>query len=167
MRTILLEYPQYRDDIRISFKDLANKEMQLKEWLDPQYQHPYWDSLRYYVFGTLFSDHDLDDTEQIMKKDHLFYDDEEKKAVNEFMIWFDELRLHIGRNKPDQEYLNHPEWPKVWEGAAKIFKMMEENDKKYNFSGCYREWSRMTQDEWAKKFEHESHPEIIIPEQAS
>lgn len=73
--------------------------------------------------------------------------EQEAKEVQDFSKWFDELTEDIGSCKSDSEYLDYPQWPKVWEGAKKLYEMMEANDKKY---AIHASW-----DAWRKSFKKE------------
>ena len=76
----------------------------------------------------------------------LFYDEEEATEIWKFASWFDDLLTGIpsefqGGGAPDSAYINHPEWPKVWSGAAKIYKLMKENDEKYDIHANWKIWN--------------------------
>ena len=138
---IILESPQFRDDILISFKDLADKEMQLREWVRVGAAHRYWDSLLMDVFDTIYNDQDLHDIKECREKiGKVFYTEEEALKIADFTIWFDLLTDGIGECKPDSAYLNHPNWPRVWSWAGECYKLMQENDEKYDIDASWDKW---------------------------
>lgn len=133
-----INVPMFRIEIKGSFEELANLKKQKNEWLKDaaKYAHGYWDSLMFYALENLYNDCELHE----YKKENVgkyFYNEKEAKQVYEFCKWFNELTENIGENQPDSAYLNHPEWYKVYSSAKKLFELMDENDKKYNFNEEY------------------------------
>ncbi|WP_375330387.1 MULTISPECIES: SCO4402 family protein [unclassified Candidatus Tisiphia] len=129
-----LSRPQLRMEIKGSFEYLADNDYQMQEWVDKNYLHPYWDSLLYDVLDTLYNMCDLDEYKESNIGD-ILYDEDEAQQIHRFCKWFsDLLDFEIGEKKPDTDYLNHPEWSKVYTGAKEMYELMDRNDKKYHFS---------------------------------
>jgi len=157
-KKIILELPQFRDDILVTFKDLADKETQLREWVDESYLHPYWDSLLMYVLHTLYNDHDLDDEEICLEKiGKVFFNEEEAMQIQKFCEWLDNLIYRIGQKQSDSAYLNHPDWPLVWPWAEECYRLMQENDTKYDIGASWDFWRKYSNDpDYSKLVEEEN-----------
>ena len=147
-----ISLPLLRVDIKSAFKDLYDKEQQ-KSWFESNSGsfHPYWNNLSYYIFDTIYNSALLDEYKE-SNIGKVFYDEEEAKVVWKFCSWFYELTEGIGGDKPNEAYLNHPEWNKVYSGAKEVFELMDANDKKYNFSDCLDEFNNTPPEEWFKQF---------------
>ncbi|MCC8399134.1 MAG: hypothetical protein LN563_00900 [Rickettsia endosymbiont of Platyusa sonomae] len=135
MTTKFLLYPQMRINIKGSFARLADYDKQMKEWVDEQYPHPYSDSLTYYVINTLYDSCDLDKYKE-SNIGEILYDEDEAQQIYKFCKWFGDLidSISLHTNETNSDYLNHPEWFKVYIGAKAIYELMDRNDKKYHFS---------------------------------
>jgi len=134
-KAMILTIPQYRRNIQGSLADLADREIQQKEWANPKYHHAVWSSLMMYVFHDLYDDHGdmADQRVAISKVGEIFFTEEEAIKVSEFCEWFDDLTFVIGEQKPDSAYLEHPDWPRVWSWARECYELMQANDEKYEF----------------------------------
>lgn len=134
---IILGNPLGRDNIKQALIDLANKNW--TEVLMHGYRTTeYFEYLLNTVYHTLYNDHDLDEEDISDKIGEVFYDEHEAMQVCSFASWLYDLTENeieeIPREKTSNEaYLNHPDWPRVWSEARRIVKLMEENEKKYNF----------------------------------
>lgn len=137
-----------------TFEHLSDFEKQQTEWIKGKSEKSYWDSLCYYVLEEMYSGFDLDIYDP-NKVGSIFYNIEEAEKVYIFCKWFDDLLDSIdlsGNGKPNSAYLDHPEWPKVIEGAKEILAMLEENQKKYNIDDNDDEFCATPFEEWQKKF---------------
>ncbi len=122
-----LNRPYVRSPAKRSFENLLNTELQ-KKWFDPNYKHSFWDSLEYFVFDYLLNiEWILDEPEKAIGE--YFYDKEEAEIISSYLNFYNDT---FEGEMPDNYYVNHPEWPKVIEGAKKIVEMMEKNNKKYD-----------------------------------
>ena len=129
---LLLYFPQQRDDIKGTFECLAEKNWQNEKLLN-HYPVIYFEYLLITVYHTLYDDHELDERDYALSQvGRIFYNEDEAIKIHEFCYWFHELSGEIGEDEPNEAYLDHPEWQKVWQGAEEMIKLMEENDKKYN-----------------------------------
>ncbi|MCC8484215.1 MAG: hypothetical protein LN561_06755 [Rickettsia endosymbiont of Labidopullus appendiculatus] len=135
MTTKFLLYPQLRMEVKGSFEDLADYDRQMKEWVDEQYPHPYSDSLTYYVINTLYDSCDLDKYKE-SNIGEILYDEDEAQQIYKFCKWFGDLidSISLHTDETNSDYLNHPEWSKVYIGAKEMYELMDRNDKKYHFS---------------------------------
>ncbi|RYE06227.1 MAG: hypothetical protein EOP33_03260 [Rickettsiaceae bacterium] len=148
----LIQCPHYRLSVLSSFESLADRELQLQEWLSRDQSRPYryWDSLALYVYDGLFENCEVHHPEWVAENE-IFYDQEEQQIVVEFANFVHE-KLYYD-NEPDEYYLHDPEWPKMWEGAAKVASLMEANNKKYDFAQCHSLWIYIPYEEWNKMFD--------------
>ncbi|WP_375333847.1 SCO4402 family protein [Candidatus Tisiphia endosymbiont of Xenochironomus xenolabis] len=129
-----LLYPQVRINIKGALEYLADRDWQMEELLKKKSPHSYWDGLKYYVLDTLYNWCDLDDYRE-SNIGEILYDEDEAQQIQKFCKWFsDLLDFEIGERKPNTDYLNHPEWSKVYTGAKEMYELMDRNDKKYHFS---------------------------------
>ena len=130
---IWINLPHIRDSVFCSFRQLADKEMQLREWTTPGYNH-YWGCMLHY---DIFEDFDMAGMYNPESKNYslvnIFYSTEEVEQAYAFGQFFDALITEIGEEKNDEAYLNHPQWPKVWSWSKEIYDIMESNNKKYKF----------------------------------
>lgn len=133
--------PQFRMEIKDSLEYLYDKEKQ-KEWIKSTSgsTHPYWNNLLYYALDNVYNDFDL----HLYKESNigeLFYNEEEASKIYKFYSWLhDDLIEMIGEDRPNEAYLNHPEWHKVYSRAKEVYGLMDANDKKYNFNETYQKW---------------------------
>lgn len=146
MTVKLLTRPNMHHDLKGLFRHLADRDRQMreiKELESKNYQccYAYILSHIYDLYDRFFLDFPSPESIGMM-----FYDEEEAKMVWDFCKWFDDLTTRIecedltariGEEQPDSAYLEHPEWPKVWEGAKKIYELMEANEKKYDIQASY------------------------------
>ncbi|WP_375333418.1 SCO4402 family protein [Candidatus Tisiphia endosymbiont of Xenochironomus xenolabis] len=129
-----LSRPQFRMEIESAFECLADYEWQMQEWVEKRTPNQYWYGLLYYVLDSLYNMCDLDEYKESNIGDML-YDEDEAQQIHRFCKWFsDLLDFEIGERKPNTDYLNHPEWSKVYTGAKEMYELMDRNDKKYHFS---------------------------------
>ena len=134
-KTIILARSEFRLNIQAALANLADREIQQKEWVNPRAAHRFWDSLMMYVIHDLYDDHGdmADQRAAISKVGEIFFTEEEAIKVSEFCEWFDDLTFVIGEQKPDSAYLEHPDWPRVWSWARECYELMQANDEKYEF----------------------------------
>jgi len=123
--------PQMRNNLQASLQSLLNKNWKIEYDI-------YFEYLLDSVYHTLYDTHDLDEKERSLDQvGKVFYDEAEAMAVHEFSAWFHELKENIEaierRETPNETYFNHPDWPKVLKWAESVVKIMEDNNKKYNF----------------------------------
>jgi hypothetical protein len=133
-----LACPYIRSPAKRSFESLIDTEAQ-KKWLDSNYKHSFWDSLEYYVFDYLLN------IEFILDKPHKtigqsMYDEEEADTISKYLNFYNDS---FEAEMPDSYYVNHPKWPAVLEGARRIIKMMEKNNKKYDLERDMEIWYEM------------------------
>jgi hypothetical protein len=93
------------------------------------------------IYHTLYDDNELDEKEYALENiGRIFYNEEEALAVYEFCYWFNDFSGEIGEDEPNEAYLEHPEWPKVWSGAEELIKLMEDNNNKYDIQASWDFW---------------------------
>lgn len=128
--------PHLRVDIKGAFENLADRDWQMQEWVEKRTPNQYFNGLTYYVVDTLYNLCDLDEYRE-SNIGQTLYDEEEAQQIQKFCKWFIDLlnsiELYSTTNKANSDYLDHPEWPKVYIGAKEIYELMDKNDKKYNF----------------------------------
>jgi hypothetical protein len=129
-----LKYPNPRTSVEGALDWLSDLEAQKKEWVSSKAKHRFWDSVYMCSFTPLFEDWQLD-LDPYSKIGEFLYDEEEAAAIESYcQFLFELLNERIGGDQPDSAYIDHPEWPKVVEGAKKIFELMKKNDEKYGFN---------------------------------
>ena len=130
-----LLYPQMRIEIRESFKELADYDRQMKEWVEERSPNQYWNCLVYHVINTLYDTFDLDKYRE-NNIGEILYDENEAQQIYKFCKWFGDLidSISLHTNETNSDYLEHPEWSKVYTGAKEMYELMDRNDKKYHFS---------------------------------
>lgn len=153
-QTKLILYPYKRQDIFLALEDHKAFDAQRNVWVKDK-EKGFYLNLKWGIIDPLYNDSDLD----IYKEKYIgeiFYDENEARKVHVFCEWFWNLLVAIDEdfigNNPEI-YLEHPEWPKACEGAKKLYELMSENDKKYNFNACLEAFNKTPFEEWEKLFD--------------
>ncbi|MCC8399182.1 MAG: hypothetical protein LN563_01160 [Rickettsia endosymbiont of Platyusa sonomae] len=133
-----LLYPQMRINIKGSFECLADYDRQMKKLAESSNPDPYQNNILSYVIHTLYDTFDLDKYRE-NNIGEILYDENEAQQIYKFCKWFgdliDSIEIYSTSNPvADTDYLNHPEWSKVYTGAKEMYELMDRNDKKYHFS---------------------------------
>ena len=133
-----LELPYVRDGVKHGFEYLLETEFQ-KNWFSSTAKHRFWDSLQYYVLDYLFNSPAclLDKEEADEAVGVSLYNQEEADIISSYLNFFNDT---FEGEMPDSYYVNHPEWPKVIEGAKQILEMIEKNNKKYDLKRDLALW---------------------------
>ncbi|XVN40328.1 MAG: hypothetical protein RCO49_05695 [Rickettsia endosymbiont of Argas persicus] len=133
--------PALRWEIFATLKELANKELQLIKWINPNYKYSFWSELLFCI-DTLFNDANaLGKTSQI-KVGLTMYNQKEVEEVNRFCHFFYNLTEEIKGEKSDIDYYGHPQWQKIIDDAAKLVEIMERNNKANDFSECLSQFNQ-------------------------
>ena len=146
-----IEYVQSRLMILGKFKNLADIDFQMKNWIDPKYKHSFSDCIALYAFDNLIG------WGYLHKKayEHIgldIYDEEEADTIQEYCQWFRDLYVdEIEEGEPDEAYYKHPEWPNVIEGALKVRKVMAR--KNYE-NGFWKQFDEENGDEHDENNKH-------------
>ncbi len=62
------------------------------------------------------------------------YDEREVESIKHVTSLIDQLLENYGGARPDFDYIDKPEWPKIVNSAAKCLALFEENDRRYGQS---------------------------------
>ena len=123
--------PYFRKDVHDYLLNLLNEEFR-KTWFDSNYKHAFWDSLVFYIFEPLFDSTDILDADWKAEGaiGMSLYNKKEADVIENYLKFYNDT---FEGEMSDDYYVNHPEWPKLLEGAKQIIDMMEQNNEKYNF----------------------------------
>lgn len=133
-----LELPYFRSELISYLDSLRNREVQLKEWVNPQYLHAFWDSLRFpleFIFSDLGFDFVIEgEEEQNFQEGATLFNEEETKAVMKVVWALQKLYDEIGGKQPDSSYIHSPLWDEVVKASQEAYNLLVQNNEKYHFS---------------------------------
>ena len=122
-----VKFSQLRLTILSVLRNLSNKEQQLNEWVDPNYAHSFWDTLRF--SDEFLKDIELNETPEETIGTHLV-DQQECDVIKPVYRALDNLYQQIGADQPDSVYITSPLWDDVVEAAQAAFKIFIANEEK-------------------------------------
>ncbi len=136
----VLVRPYVRQDVIDSLLNLLNNEFR-KKWFSTTAKHRFWDSLDYYIFDYLLNSYDILDINMKAQSaiGESLYNKEEADILEEYLNFFNDT---FEGEMPDDYYENHPEWPKLLEGARQIIELLEKNNKEYNLERDMELWDK-------------------------
>jgi hypothetical protein len=141
-----LLWPYVRQSILGCLQQLTDEEFR-KSWFSATAKHRFSDSLDFYIFDYLYNTPRLYSEADEMIGVAL-YDQDEATTLQKFMEFYhDDFEVDM----TDSYYITHPEWKKLLSEAERIIKLMEENNKKYNFAADMEDYNLELQKEDQKK----------------
>ena len=130
-----LESPYMRYDLIASLYTLKNREGQMQSWVDPNYLHAFWDTLRFDLdtFDTLFDPIVQGEEPISYQEGSALYNAEESEVVMKVAWALENVCEKIGHKQPDAAYYTSPLWDEVLVSSQQAYDVLVANNEKYGF----------------------------------
>lgn len=123
-----VENPHMRKWLLESLHDLSDRELQLKEWVSPDFAHSFWDTLRFDI-NVIYNDLELDENPED-KLGYVLVDQDECDVMGPLIKAIDDVYDIIGPRQPDEAYTQSPLWEEVIRTASDALKVFVANEEK-------------------------------------
>jgi len=142
-----VRFPQMRQILLFSLKDLSDNKLQLQEWVSKTAKHRFWDTMRFDI-NVIYYDLGFEMDEDEKAEDKIGYslvDESECRAMEPVVKALDDVYDIIGPEQPDSAYIDSPLWDEVVRASGAALKVFLANEAKAK-AKTTRYWQN--EDDW-------------------